>query len=330
MCRRSSISSASSALRACAVVGALVGKAARFFAASSVGGDEFAVAHAVSCRPGSGWPFRWLDVCVGINIIARMSKRPDPPYEITHQIRDRCLCLHAQRAARALGRRFDAAFRPLGLTNGQFSLLMALNRPEPPTIGAVAALLAMDRTTLTAALKPLERRGLIVVTPDDDDRRSRRLALTEEGRAVLSAGGRGLAVDARRARRASRRRGGPQGRAAPSAGAAAAGRDLPAVLRPGSGSGCAAARGGCADWRCHGHARPPPDPDPGAPAQAGAWTFSALFFLESVARAALRHRAAADRLRALRRARRRSASSTPRCRWRRSASASRSPCWCGG
>ena len=115
-----------------------------------------------------------------------MSNAPDPPYEVTHEIRDRCLCLHAQRAARALGRRFDAAFRPLGLTSGQFSLLMALNRPEPPTIGAVAALLAMDRTTLTAALKPLERRGLIVVTPDDEDRRSRRLALTEDGRAVLS------------------------------------------------------------------------------------------------------------------------------------------------
>jgi hypothetical protein len=36
----------------------------------------------------------------------------------------------ARRGPRA-GRRFDEALRPLGLTNGQFSLLMALNRPEP-------------------------------------------------------------------------------------------------------------------------------------------------------------------------------------------------------
>jgi DNA-binding MarR family transcriptional regulator len=63
---------------------------------------------------------------------------------------------------------------------------MALNRPEPPTLGAVAALLAMDRTTLTAALKPLQRRGLVAVGADAQDRRSRRLALTDAGRALLA------------------------------------------------------------------------------------------------------------------------------------------------
>src|ERR687889_2149369 len=100
---------------------------------------------------------------------------PFVPFETTLEVRDTCLCLHVQRAARALARRFDEALRPLGLTNGQFSLLMALNRPEPPTIGNVAALLAMDRTTLTANLKPLERRGLVAVRIDSTDRRSRRL-----------------------------------------------------------------------------------------------------------------------------------------------------------
>jgi DNA-binding MarR family transcriptional regulator len=85
-----------------------------------------------------------------------------------------------------LARRFDEALRPVGLTNGQFSLLMSLNRPEPPSMGAVAALLAMDRTTLTAALKPLERRGLVEVCADPADRRSRRLALTAEGTALLA------------------------------------------------------------------------------------------------------------------------------------------------
>ena len=68
-----------------------------------------------------------------------------------------CVCM--QRAARALARRFDELFRPLDLTNGQFSLLMSLNRAQSPSIGSVASLLAMDRTTLTAALKPLVRRG---------------------------------------------------------------------------------------------------------------------------------------------------------------------------
>ena len=116
-----------------------------------------------------------------------MSTRRDLPFSVTLQVRDSCLCLHLQRAARAVARRFDAALRPLGLTNGQFSLLMSLNRPEPPSIGSVAALLAMDRTTLTANLKPLERRGLVKVTVDDADQRSRRLTLTPAGRALLVA-----------------------------------------------------------------------------------------------------------------------------------------------
>jgi DNA-binding MarR family transcriptional regulator len=106
--------------------------------------------------------------------------------QITHQVRDSCLCLHVQRAARALARRFDDALRPLALTNGQFSLIMSLNRPEPPGMASVAGLLAMDRTTLTAALKPLRRRGLVKVSPDPADRRGRRLALTRKGRRLLA------------------------------------------------------------------------------------------------------------------------------------------------
>ena len=43
----------------------------------------------------------------------------------------------------------------------------------------------MDRTTLTANLKPLERRGLLKVSVDKEDRRSRRLALTAAGRALV-------------------------------------------------------------------------------------------------------------------------------------------------
>jgi DNA-binding MarR family transcriptional regulator len=109
----------------------------------------------------------------------------NPSFETTLLVRDSCLCLHVQRAARALARRFDDALRPLGLTNGQFSLMMSLNRPEPPGMAAVASLLAMDRTTLTAVLKPLQRRRLIKVTADRRDRRSRLLTLTAKGRSVL-------------------------------------------------------------------------------------------------------------------------------------------------
>lgn len=108
-----------------------------------------------------------------------------PSFRDTLLVRDSCLCLHAQRTARALARHFDRLFRPLGLTNQQFSLLMALNRPAPPTLGDVAPVLGMDRTTLTAALKPLEARGLVSVAADAGDRRRRLLSLTPAGLALL-------------------------------------------------------------------------------------------------------------------------------------------------
>ncbi len=107
------------------------------------------------------------------------------PFTITLHVRDACMCLHLQRAARSVARRFDEALRPVGLTNGQFSLLMSLNRPEPPLMRDVASLLAMDRTTLTAMLKPLSRRGLLEVAEDEKDRRGKRLLLTEQGRRLL-------------------------------------------------------------------------------------------------------------------------------------------------
>ncbi|WP_033070285.1 MarR family winged helix-turn-helix transcriptional regulator [Thalassospira australica] len=108
------------------------------------------------------------------------------PYADTIMVRDSCLCLHVRRAARTIARRFDDAFRPLDLTSGQYSLLMSLNRPYPPHMKDVANLLAMDRTTLTANLKPLERRGLVEITPDPKDKRGRLLTLTTNGMALLA------------------------------------------------------------------------------------------------------------------------------------------------
>ena len=44
---------------------------------------------------------------------------PELPIETTLEVRDRCLCLRVQRAARNLARRFDTALKPFGLTNAK-------------------------------------------------------------------------------------------------------------------------------------------------------------------------------------------------------------------
>lgn len=101
-------------------------------------------------------------------------------------VRDTCLCLASQRAARVLARRFDRAFAPLGLTNGQFSMMLPLTGDWNPKLGELASFLAMDQTTLTSAAKTLEKKGWIDLRVDDADARVRRPMLTPEGRGVLA------------------------------------------------------------------------------------------------------------------------------------------------
>lgn len=103
-----------------------------------------------------------------------------------HEIRDTCLCLATQRAARVLARRFDRLFAPLGVTNGQFSLMVALMGQWRPKLSELAQFLAMDQATMTAAVKTLEKRGLLTLEPDAGDGRVRRPVLSPEGRQVVA------------------------------------------------------------------------------------------------------------------------------------------------
>ncbi len=96
-----------------------------------------------------------------------------------------CVCLAVRRAARQVARRYDDAFRPLGITSGQFSILSALLRDETVPLGALADFLGMDRTTLNRNLKPLEDDRLVATTASREDRRVRGLVLTSKGRALL-------------------------------------------------------------------------------------------------------------------------------------------------
>ena len=98
-----------------------------------------------------------------------------------------CLCLAVRRAARTLGRRYDDALASLGVTSGQFAILMALSGDRPMAVGELSAELGLDRTTLTAALKPLERGGLVQLRPDPDDGRARLITITSQGRLLLDA-----------------------------------------------------------------------------------------------------------------------------------------------
>lgn len=108
------------------------------------------------------------------------------PIDTVRHIRDSCLCLASQRAARRLGRRFDRLFAPLGITNGQFSLMVALSGEWQPRLGELADFLGMDHATASTAVRTLGKRGLLDLVPDEADARARRPRLTEAGRQTIA------------------------------------------------------------------------------------------------------------------------------------------------
>ncbi|HMO27953.1 MarR family winged helix-turn-helix transcriptional regulator [Enterovirga sp.] len=95
-----------------------------------------------------------------------------------------CNCFAIRAAARQTSQFYDRHLAPSGLRTTQFSVLANLRRSGPLAINELASLLAMDRTTMGRALRPLEREGLVEIGPGRDGR-TRALSLTEAGRARL-------------------------------------------------------------------------------------------------------------------------------------------------
>jgi len=117
-----------------------------------------------------------------MHIHITMSRKPLVPHPV---LALPCACAGLRRAARAVTRLYDEALRPSGLRVTQFSLMQVLGRARGAlTQGTLGELLALDSTTLSRTLRPLERRGWIRTVPGAD-RRERRLALTSAGRRQL-------------------------------------------------------------------------------------------------------------------------------------------------
>ncbi|CAG2160635.1 MarR family winged helix-turn-helix transcriptional regulator [Cupriavidus numazuensis] len=93
----------------------------------------------------------------------------------------RCNCLALRQASRYLTALYDQALAGAGLRATQFSILYKLAKAGEISIGELAAVMAMDRTTLSANLKPMERDGLIKIVPSALDRRARQVTLTRQG-----------------------------------------------------------------------------------------------------------------------------------------------------
>lgn len=119
-------------------------------------------------------------------ILTHMVKRENMLQQSCDEIAAQCALFATRRLARSLSRVFDASLAPLGLRGTQFNVLVAIARRRGTTLTALGAALGMDRTTLTHALRPLRREGL--VTPLATlDRRAHAVKLTPLGRRRVEA-----------------------------------------------------------------------------------------------------------------------------------------------
>ena len=110
------------------------------------------------------------------------AKLPIPAIKISKE----CFCFSLKKAERLISRRYDEALAPFGLRNGQFSMLICISGANLINIQSIAHQLNMDRTTTTAALKPLEKRKLIKITASKEDSRVKLVSITPLGISLLA------------------------------------------------------------------------------------------------------------------------------------------------
>ncbi len=96
-----------------------------------------------------------------------------------------CTSFNLRKATRMVSQFYAEAMKASGLKGTQFSLLSVAVSAGPLPISRLAEEMAMDRTTLTRNLKPLEARGLIVVKAGED-RRERVVVVTRAGEENLA------------------------------------------------------------------------------------------------------------------------------------------------
>lgn len=95
-----------------------------------------------------------------------------------------CMCASLRRAARAVNQLYEEAFRPLGLSTTQFTILQSLSSAGEVTQAVLGNILAMDSTSLTRTLEIMVRRGW-VVKRRGSDRREWRIRLSAAGELQL-------------------------------------------------------------------------------------------------------------------------------------------------
>src|SRR6266404_1550492 len=96
----------------------------------------------------------------------------------------RCACFDLRKATRAVSRLYDDCLRPLDLNITQYSLLRVIEGTPQISVSTLGRYMVMERTSVTRALAPLERDGLIH-SRAGSDKRIRIVSVTNKGRKLV-------------------------------------------------------------------------------------------------------------------------------------------------
>lgn len=105
---------------------------------------------------------------------------PDSPYPLEQQI-----CFTLYRTSLAINRTYKPMLDEMGITYPQYLVLNVLGEEDGRTIGAIAARLSLESSTVTPAVKRMEAAGLLTRRRGAADERQVQVWLTQEGRALL-------------------------------------------------------------------------------------------------------------------------------------------------
>ena len=98
---------------------------------------------------------------------------------------DICLSYALRRADRIVTQIYNRHLSPTGLRGTQFTVLRAIGEDGCITARELSARLTMDQTTVSRALKPLLRDGLLEAREGPLDRREKILCVTAHGKSVF-------------------------------------------------------------------------------------------------------------------------------------------------
>jgi len=102
---------------------------------------------------------------------------------------DQQICFTLYATSMAITRAYKPLLDALGLTYPQYLVLNVLGEGDGATIGAIAARLDLESSTVTPLVKRLEAAGLVARRRGLEDERRVEVTMTEAGRALLGRSG---------------------------------------------------------------------------------------------------------------------------------------------